>query len=101
MREESGGLAAIADEVAERVQSASRKLREENLDSLVQSATDMARRQPGIFFGVSVATGFALARFLKASASRHRNASSAGPPAATESEVYQAFGAERAAPEQA
>jgi hypothetical protein len=43
-------------------------LRERDLNTLVRQTEDFARRQPGIFLGGAVVTGFLLARFLKSSA---------------------------------
>jgi hypothetical protein len=77
--QDAGSLAWLADDVAGRMDAASRRLRDEDLDSLMASATDLARRQPVAFFGAAVAAGFALSRFLKASASRrHASAGGAG-----------------------
>lgn len=40
-------------------------LRDKDVGTLVQRVNDYARRQPGIFLGGAVATGFVLSRFLK------------------------------------
>jgi hypothetical protein len=45
-------------------------IREQSIEDVVDGVTDFARRQPMMFFGGSVLAGFALARFLKASADR-------------------------------
>jgi hypothetical protein len=71
--QEAGGLARLAEDAAERMDAASRRLRDEDLPSLVASASELARRQPVAFFAAAVAAGFALSRFLKASASRREN----------------------------
>jgi hypothetical protein len=44
-------------------------LRERDLDSLAAQVQDYARRQPGVFLGGALATGFLMARFLKSSSS--------------------------------
>lgn len=54
-------------------------LRNKNVDALIADAENFARREPALFVAGSVAVGFALARFLKSSASRsHRRATSEG-----------------------
>jgi hypothetical protein len=40
-------------------------LRERDIEGLLAKTRDMAHRQPGLFFGAAVASGFVLARFLK------------------------------------
>lgn len=70
--QQAGALAWLAEDAAGRMDAASQRLRDEDVDSLVASATELARRQPAAFFAGSVAAGFALSRFLKASAARRR-----------------------------
>lgn len=98
MRErESTGLASLTEDVAGRIDAASRRIRDEDLDSLVGSATDFARRQPAVFFGAALASGFALSRFLKASASRRRpSAGSTGHALETTGPGAEGIGAEPA-----
>jgi HD-GYP domain-containing protein (c-di-GMP phosphodiesterase class II) len=52
---------------AEYVDEAAQKLRGGSLQDVVDGATEFARRQPAAFMGLSVLTGFAVVRFLKAS----------------------------------
>lgn len=55
----SGGMARLAD-----------KLRQGNIEDLISSAQTLARNNPALFIAGSVAVGFALSRFLKASSER-------------------------------
>ena len=43
-------------------------IRERNIEELAHEANDFARRNTVAFFGISLAAGFALARFLKSGA---------------------------------
>jgi gas vesicle protein len=52
---------------AEYVEDAAEKIRNGSFRDLVEGATDFAKRQPAAFLGISVLTGFAAVRFLKAS----------------------------------
>jgi hypothetical protein len=52
---------------AEYVEDAAEKIRSGSLRDLVDNATDFAKRQPAAFLGISVLTGFAAVRFLRAS----------------------------------
>jgi ABC-type transporter Mla subunit MlaD len=54
---------------AEQLQRASRVLRENSVDDLLQMTKRLAHDRPLAFIGGSVAAGFALARFLKSSGS--------------------------------
>lgn len=58
---------------AQKVEQLSDTLGNRGVDGLLRDATDLARSQPVLFFGGAVAAGFALARFLKSSAT-HRPA---------------------------
>jgi hypothetical protein len=49
------------------VDDAAEKIRNGSFRDLVDGAIDFARRQPAAFLGISVLTGFAAVRFLKAS----------------------------------
>lgn len=40
-------------------------IRERNIEELMHEANDLARTNTVVFFGISLASGFALARFLK------------------------------------
>jgi len=52
---------------ANRLDSASTTLRERNIEDLISSFSNFARRQPAAAFAGSVLAGFALSRFLKSS----------------------------------
>ena len=54
-------------EMADKLESAAKSLRERNVDDLLRQAGDLARQQPAMFFAGAVLTGFALSRFLKRS----------------------------------
>lgn len=55
----AAGISTLAD-----------RLRDARVDEFVDEARDLARRNPGLFLISSVAIGFALSRFLKASVRR-------------------------------
>ena len=64
------GMAEFVDEAAEKVEGITDYLEERNLAQVLQDAGEVARRHPGMVLGGMFITGFALARFLKASDSR-------------------------------
>jgi hypothetical protein len=70
MRAQEAGLARLAAQAADRMEAASRRLRDEDVGALMGSAAELARRQPVAVLAAAVAAGFALSRFLKASSSR-------------------------------
>lgn len=61
--------AEYVEDVAERLDAVASTLRERSVDEMVGKVRDFARKQPAMFFAGAVATGFALSRFLKSSAS--------------------------------
>jgi hypothetical protein len=63
-------VARYTDTAAQRIEQFADSLRNRNLDDLVGQAEQFARRQPEIFLGSAVATGFLIARFLRTSGSR-------------------------------
>ncbi|WP_157505597.1 hypothetical protein [Geminicoccus roseus] len=83
-----GGIARAANKAAEELQDTSPllagyvrdaasaadefagSLRNRNLGEILDDVTNYARREPVVFFGITVAAGFALSRFLKSSAER-------------------------------
>jgi hypothetical protein len=71
-------IARTIHEAARSVESLSDNLSNRNVNELIESAAQLARAQPALFFGGSVAAGFALARFLKSSA-RQQPAAGFGP----------------------
>jgi hypothetical protein len=56
-------------QAASRIEQASTRVRNGNVDELMGACTDFARQRPAAFFGGAVLAGFALARFLKSSGS--------------------------------
>jgi hypothetical protein len=56
--------------IADQLESIGGRLRDKDLDTLVQDAQDLARRSPGTFIAGSVVAGFLLARFFKSSSER-------------------------------
>ena len=71
-------FARIAESAADGLERLSTSLRERNLDGLVGDLESFARRQPVVFFGAAMVTGFLAMRFLKAS---NRPAPQTGSPA--------------------
>jgi hypothetical protein len=68
-------LAELASRLAGTVGNLATRLREGSIDDLVTDTRELARRNPGLFIAGGVAVGFALARFVKASARRAEPAS--------------------------
>ena len=62
-------LAGYVHSGAEQLERASRLLRENSVDDLLQMTNRLAHDRPLAFIGGSVAAGFVLARFLKSSGS--------------------------------
>jgi len=58
--------------IADQLESIGGRLREKDLDTLLQDAQNYARRSPGVFLAGSVVAGFLLARFLKSSSSERQ-----------------------------
>jgi hypothetical protein len=63
-------LADLATRLANTVGNLATRLREGSIEELVDDTRALARRNPGLFIAGGVLAGFALARFVKASASR-------------------------------
>ncbi len=61
--------AEYVHDLARRLETAASAIRERSVDDLINSARDLARKQPAVFFAGAVLTGFALSRFLKSSSS--------------------------------
>jgi len=59
--------AEYVHDLAQRLETAASAIRERSVDDLINSANDLARKQPAVFFAGAVVTGFALSRFLKSS----------------------------------
>ena len=67
-------VAAYVRQAAEGLDRASGTVRGRDVDELIGSVEDFARRQPVAFFGGAVAAGFGLARFMRSSADRRSSA---------------------------
>jgi hypothetical protein len=64
---QSAVVAGAVHEAARKVDGLSDNLSNRDVNELIESAAQLARAQPVLFLGGSVAAGFALARFLKSS----------------------------------
>src|SRR5690606_35517026 len=62
-----GAVSDYAERAAQGLDSFAAALRDQDVQSLIGSVQDFARRQPALFMAGSVALGFGLARFLKSS----------------------------------
>lgn len=83
-------IAARAIEMAaDYVEDAADKMRTGSLGDVMDGVTSFARRQPAAFLGLSVLTGFAVVRFLKASATNE--ASRRGSHHAVRPEAYETW----------
>jgi hypothetical protein len=69
LEQASPQLARYVRDAASAADNFSTSLRERSVGDIFQSISDFARREPVIFFGLTVAAGFALSRFLKSSSS--------------------------------
>jgi hypothetical protein len=63
-------VARYVRDAAQQVETLSGNLRSKSVTDLMQEASNLARSQPMLFIAGAVASGFALSRFLKSSASR-------------------------------
>jgi hypothetical protein len=63
-------VARYVRDAAQQVEALSGSLRGRSVPDLMHAASDLARAQPMLFIAGAVASGFALSRFLKSSASR-------------------------------
>jgi YHS domain-containing protein len=77
-KEDQKRISDYADRLAERIEGASRYIREKNVDELVDDAGEFVQKQPALAFGGVFAMGFLFARFLK-SASAAARAEESGP----------------------
>lgn len=64
---DSLGLSRYVAEVADNIQLFAGKLRGKSLDELLHDAAELARNNPALFLAGSLAVGFGLTRFVKAS----------------------------------
>ena len=67
-------VAGYIGQAADGLERASGTVRERDVDDLIGTVEDFARRQPVAFLGGAVAAGFGLARFMRSSAERRRSA---------------------------
>ena len=70
LQETSPQLARYVRDAASFADNFSTSLRERSVGDIMNDVTGYARREPVVFFGIAVAAGFALSRFLKSSAER-------------------------------
>jgi hypothetical protein len=68
--QQDDGLSNYVAEMASGIGSLADSLREKNMDDLIQEAKRIARNNPTLFLAGSVAIGFGLSRFAKASGYR-------------------------------
>jgi hypothetical protein len=74
-------VARYVRDAAHNVENLSNNLRGKSVTELMRAASDLARSQPAVFIAGAVASGFALSRFLKSSATRTgADASSSSSP---------------------
>jgi hypothetical protein len=66
--------ASYVGQAADGLERASGTIRTRDVDDLIGSVEDFARRQPIAFLGGAVVAGFGLARFMRSSADRRRGA---------------------------
>jgi hypothetical protein len=78
-------LAEYVDAAAEKVEGVTDYLEERNLAQVFEDAGELARKHPGMTIGGMFIAGFALARFLKASASRDEEGDDSGDDEGEES----------------
>jgi hypothetical protein len=69
LEQQSPQMAQYARDAADRLQSFTSEFEKRSTSDLLRSASDLARSKPGLFMIGAVAAGFALARFMKSSAS--------------------------------
>lgn len=71
-RQEEGQETAgrVLGQAASGLEQVSDMLRNRDIDSMMQQASSLMRRQPGMFIGGAVAAGFLLSRFFKSSGER-------------------------------
>jgi hypothetical protein len=77
-KQEETAIADYVDTAAHQVEQFATMLREQNLEQLMATTAQFARRQPALFLGAAFALGFAATRFLKSSSSSSRGQMSSG-----------------------
>ena len=68
--QEQGGVAAYAEQAAERVEGVTNYLRSRDLPELMADTQEFARQRPALFLAGAMALGFIGARFLMSSGQR-------------------------------
>jgi hypothetical protein len=74
LERQSPAVGRRVHEAARQAEGFSNNLSHRSVNELIDSAAELARAQPALFIGGSVAAGFALARFLKSSAGQRPSA---------------------------
>lgn len=74
------GLARYAREMSQNLTKVAGQIEDRSVDQLANDAKRLARNNPALFMLGSVAVGFGLSRFFKASAEHDNNNTSAGMP---------------------
>jgi hypothetical protein len=72
-------LAELLNRLSGTVGNLATRLREGSLEDLVDDTRSFARRNPGLFIAAGLVAGFAVARFVKASAQRSSDVGSPEP----------------------
>lgn len=72
-QEDMTRLSGYVHDLAQSLTGFSRDLREKSGDEMLQDIKRLAHRNPALFLGSSVAIGFGLSRFARASRSRERH----------------------------
>jgi uncharacterized membrane protein YgcG len=67
-KQDEGPIAEYVDTAANQVEHFANMLREQDLEQLMTTTAQFARRQPALFLGAAFALGFAATRFIKSSA---------------------------------
>jgi gas vesicle protein len=76
LESQSPTIARAVHGTARQVENLSDNLSRRSVNELIESAAQLARTQPALFVGGSLAAGFALARFLKSSSRQRSGAGS-------------------------
>src|SRR5918997_4486261 len=66
-KQDEGPIADYVDTAASQVEHFANMLREQDLEQLMTTTAQFARRQPALFLGAAFAVGFAATRFLRSS----------------------------------
>lgn len=90
-KQEEGQQASgrVLEQAASGLEQLSDMLRNRDIDSMMQQASSLMRRQPALFVGGAIAAGFVLSRFLKSS-SEHSDSQYSAAPGSHDSEAYRA-----------